>query len=219
MSSTRVVHARFSEETLLSIMDYYEKFGPDAQMGVTTKVPLVLTACMKSLREAGVLPTHPADTISDGLQAAIDNKPGFSDLPIIKPLDVVLEDIIEKGSEDDMKEVRHKLTEAISQSIAAVTQPEIELDDAVWEPDPEDLPDSGKFELNIADQKKLESWDIPEDDPYYSKAVEEEDEAAKLAIEIAYYHVHPTSYSSEEARQLIQQLTPHCERYLGEGDE
>lgn len=88
---SRTVHARYKDETLLSIIDYYEKFGPSDDSPLTKKVPLVVAACMQSLREEGKLPTYPREEVADRLQAAMDNRVGFDSTPKVEPVDIVIE--------------------------------------------------------------------------------------------------------------------------------
>jgi len=229
--SSNVIHIRLDDESLLSMLEYTEKFIPlnkNAPLG--TQTAFVIRSCMQGLIESGAIPKHEPSAIVQllrdklGVQGIVDNAPSFSP-QVTNPDDLIPKDSPLNEQIEDGESPRDKMRELINAGINSVTQPDIELDAKVFTPDPDELPDIDDFRLNI------ESLDMISDEEVRGLSIKgdirlsaiDKMDGIEYAIElmtlrIVYFYLNPADSYSPHGEYFYNDIKKHVTIYLKKED-
>ena len=241
MPRTRVIHTRIDEETLLSVVEFYNDRGGKSDDPLSTKVSVVLATMMYSLRERGDIETYdPSEVgalLDDHLQKSSQLRPVSISGPreLYRPMPpaegatpvraaeyeeepIIPSQGLTSALGEATEDPREALRALIASSVEAVTQPRAELDPDVWAPDPEELPDPGEFVFDVEKQPKTRTSDLPEDNPHVLEAISQEDSDERwtqIIICQILDALTPLNEISEDVfQELSNKLRPHVKRYV-----
>ena len=226
--NSKVVHLRLRNETILCLLDYFEKYNE----GVTADT--LGARLSRSINAIGLgfiqqgLTTDYGDAANvlhelgrrlDEIAPKVATPPQFQPTPVVKSDEdePTLDLTVSEGESP-----RDKLRELIAEGVANVTEPSIELDPDVWAPDGEDLPDPSEFKIDVDKVKRLDVSDVlthfpelfdPSDTGVGSK-IKTGSEAKVLALQIAMAYLQPKFWKQPQCERLVGSILSDCEDYL-----
>ena len=197
MSKSKVVHPRIDNRTLLSTIEFYEKYGGDSRDALSTIVANSLSHLMQQLRDQEVLETYDEIDVTRMLSNILtkDKLTGPALNLEIPPMSSVSvsDDVVEiiktesnsqavgdHETQDGLANLldgaigsnpREILQNLINSATDAVTQPDVSLDPEIWAPDPNDLPDPSDMMIDVASHPYLKPTELPPDDQFVMDAL------------------------------------------------